>query len=173
MTAAAVASPWIRAMPLVFVGIWSTGFVVARFGMPHAPPMSFLAWRYALSIVAFGAWIALTRPAWPATRRQWIHLAVSGVLMHWYRDKNCVYCKKSFHELHWADHRPALLSTDARLLTWNEVALNQLQTVLDTHSPVCWDCYIAQDFRQAHPDLVVFRPGRNEEARGVSLSRHH
>lgn len=98
---------------------------------------------------------------------------VSGVLMHWYRDKNCVYCRKSFHELHWVDHRPALLSPDVRLLTWNEVALNQLQTVLDTHSPVCWDCYIAQDFRQAHPDLVVFRPGRNEEARGVSLSRHH
>ena len=37
------------------VVIWSTGFVVARLGMPHAPPMSFLAWRYGLSIVAIGA----------------------------------------------------------------------------------------------------------------------
>jgi hypothetical protein len=28
-------------MPVVFVLIWSTGFVVARFGMPFAPPMRF------------------------------------------------------------------------------------------------------------------------------------
>ncbi len=69
-------------MPAVFVLIWSTGFVVARYGMPHAPPMSFLARRYALSIVCFGVWIALTRPTWPRARAQWGHLAVTGVLMH-------------------------------------------------------------------------------------------
>jgi drug/metabolite transporter (DMT)-like permease len=69
-------------MPLVFVGIWSTGFVVARFGMPHAPPLGFLAWRYALSVLAFCIWIALTRPAWPQGRAQWGWLAVVGVLMH-------------------------------------------------------------------------------------------
>ncbi|WP_334154557.1 DMT family transporter [Tepidimonas sp.] len=75
-------SPWIRAMPAVFVLIWSTGFIVARFGMPHAPPMTFLAWRYALSIACFGVWIALARVAWPRTPAQWGHLAVTGVLMH-------------------------------------------------------------------------------------------
>ncbi|MEO5734455.1 MAG: DMT family transporter [Rubrivivax sp.] len=78
-------SALLRAMPVVFVLIWSTGFVVARFGMPHAPPMHFLAWRYALSIAAFGIWIGLSRTArraWPQGRRQWLHLAVVGVLMH-------------------------------------------------------------------------------------------
>lgn len=75
-------SPWIRAMPAVFVLIWSTGFIVARFGMPHAPPMTFLAWRYALSIACFGVWIALARVAWPRTPAQWGHLAVTGALMH-------------------------------------------------------------------------------------------
>lgn len=69
-------------MPWVFVLIWSTGFVVARYGMPHSPPMTFLAWRFALSVLAFGVWIALTRPAWPVGRSQWWHLAVVGVLMH-------------------------------------------------------------------------------------------
>ncbi len=69
-------------MPVVFVGIWSTGFVVARYGMPHAPPMSFLAWRYALSLLAFGLWIAWSRPAWPQGRAAWGHLAVTGILMH-------------------------------------------------------------------------------------------
>lgn len=72
----------VRAMPAVFVLIWSTGFIVARYGMPHAPPMGFLAWRYALSIAAFALWIALARPAWPRDRAQWWHLAVTGVLMH-------------------------------------------------------------------------------------------
>jgi drug/metabolite transporter (DMT)-like permease len=72
----------VRAMPAVFVLIWSTGFVVARYGMPHAPPLTFLSWRYALSILAFGLWIAASRPAWPATRTQWLHLAVTGVLIH-------------------------------------------------------------------------------------------
>jgi drug/metabolite transporter (DMT)-like permease len=72
----------LAAMPAVFVLIWSTGFVVARYGMPHAPPLGFLALRYALSVLAFGAWIALARAAWPQGRAQWAHLAVTGVLMH-------------------------------------------------------------------------------------------
>lgn len=72
----------LAAMPAVFVLIWSTGFVVARYGMPHAPPLGFLAVRYALSVLAFGVWIALVRAAWPVGRAQWGHLAVSGVLMH-------------------------------------------------------------------------------------------
>jgi drug/metabolite transporter (DMT)-like permease len=55
----------LQAMPAVFVLIWSTGFVVARFGMPHAPPMSFLALRYACSLLAFGVWIVLARASWP------------------------------------------------------------------------------------------------------------
>lgn len=69
-------------MPWVFVGIWSTGFVVARFGMPHAPPMTFLAWRFALSVALFGLWIALSGARWPQGRTQWMHLAVVGVLLH-------------------------------------------------------------------------------------------
>ena len=72
----------LRAMPLVFVLIWSTGFIVARYGMPHAPPLSFLAWRYVFSILCFLPWILLARVAWPATRMQWLHLGVTGVLMH-------------------------------------------------------------------------------------------
>ena len=69
-------------MPWVFVLIWSTGFIVARFGIPHAPPMSFLALRYALSLVCFVAWIVVARVEWPRDATQWLHLAVVGVLMH-------------------------------------------------------------------------------------------
>ena len=72
----------VRAMPVVFVVIWSTGFIVARYGMPHAPPLKFLSLRYALSVAAFLAWALLARAAWPRGRAQWGHLAVAGVLMH-------------------------------------------------------------------------------------------
>lgn len=72
----------VTAMPAVFVLIWSTGFVVARFGMPHAPPFGFLALRFALSVLAFGVWVRLAGAAWPRTREQWGHLAVTGALMH-------------------------------------------------------------------------------------------
>ncbi|WP_077034510.1 DMT family transporter [Pelomonas sp. KK5] len=66
-------------MPAVFVAIWSTGFVVARLGMPHAPPIGFLAIRFALSTLCFGAWAGLAGAAWPRERMQWLHLAVLGL----------------------------------------------------------------------------------------------
>ena len=69
-------------MPWVFVLIWSTGFIVARYGMPHAPPMKFLAVRYALSILCFLPWIWFAGVRWPTSRQQWLHLSVTGVLMH-------------------------------------------------------------------------------------------
>ena len=72
----------LRAMPWVFVIIWSTGFVVARFGMPHAPPFTFLAMRYALSLACFLAWIALAKVEWPTTPAKWGHLGVVGMLLH-------------------------------------------------------------------------------------------
>ena len=72
---------FVRAMPWVFVVIWSTGFVVARGAMPHAPPFGFLAIRFALSFVCLTAWVAAAGAAWPASRQQRGHLVVTGVLM--------------------------------------------------------------------------------------------
>jgi len=73
---------WVRAMPWVFVLVWSTGFIVARYGMPHSPPFTFLLWRYIFSIVCFVLWVKWARVPWPKGRAQWAHLAVTGVLMH-------------------------------------------------------------------------------------------
>jgi drug/metabolite transporter (DMT)-like permease len=77
-----LAHRWVQWMPWVFVLIWSTGFVVARFGMPHAPPMSFLSLRFALSVACLAGWVVLSNARWPNSPRQFMHLAVSGVLMH-------------------------------------------------------------------------------------------
>ena len=69
-------------MPAVFVLIWSTGFIVARYAMPHSPPMKFLMARYALSVLAFCLWIVWARVPWPTTVAQWRHLLVTRILMH-------------------------------------------------------------------------------------------
>jgi len=72
----------VRAMPAVFVAIWSTGFIVARYGMPLSPPFKFLALRYVFSVVCFGVWALAARAAFPKQRAQVLHLGVTGVLMH-------------------------------------------------------------------------------------------
>lgn len=100
---------------------------------------------------------------------------VSGVLTRWYGGKNCVYCKKAFEVVQWTDHRPALLTPEGKIIEWREVSPENLLTALETHFPVCWDCYIAQTFRAEHPDLVVYRPMRNSDlgdTNGSSVSRH-
>ena len=99
---------------------------------------------------------------------------VSGVLMRWYRGKNCVYCDKPAEELHWMDHKPVLQTPGGNLVKWSEVPVENLSMVLKTHLPVCWDCYIAQSFQKDHPDLVVYRPWRNSisgDSDGLSASR--
>ena len=82
MSSASPERALVRAMPAVFVLIWSTGFIVAKFGLPYAPPLTFLVLRYFFSIVFFLAWIVLARAVWPLGRQQWLHLGVTGVLMH-------------------------------------------------------------------------------------------
>ena len=73
---------WLRAMPWVFVLVWSTGFIVARYGMPNSPPFTFLLLRYLFSILCFVLCVKWARVPWPQSRAQWGHLAVTGILMH-------------------------------------------------------------------------------------------
>lgn len=83
---------------------------------------------------------------------------VRGVLMRWYEFKSCFYCGKQFSQIQLLDHKPALQSPAGKLLEWGEVGISDLPTVLDSYTPVCWDCYIAQSFTRDHPELVVYRP---------------
>lgn len=83
-TPAVVASPkagWVSvAAPALFVFLWATGFIVARYGMPHAPPLAFLSLRFALAAAVLLAMAAVARAAWPG-RGQVGHLIVSGLLI--------------------------------------------------------------------------------------------
>ena len=73
---------WTRAMPGVFVLLWSTGFIGAKFGLPYAEPFTFLVLRFVIVIVLLGLLVAATKAKWPENPRLWAHLAVSGLLVH-------------------------------------------------------------------------------------------
>ncbi len=66
--------------PAVFVVLWATGFIGAKFGMPYAPPLKFLLWRFLVVIVLMGAIALATRAAWPKGVQFW-HVALAGVLL--------------------------------------------------------------------------------------------
>jgi drug/metabolite transporter (DMT)-like permease len=71
-----------RAAPLLFVFLWSTGFIGARFGLPHAEPLSFLLVRYAVVVALMSALAVATRARWPGEARAWAHVAIAGLLVH-------------------------------------------------------------------------------------------
>ncbi|OWQ93214.1 EamA family transporter [Roseateles aquatilis] len=69
-------------LPLLFVAVWSTGFIGAKFGLPDAEPLTFLSWRYAAVIVLMLPVVLLLRAPWPASRAACGHIAVTGLLVH-------------------------------------------------------------------------------------------
>jgi drug/metabolite transporter (DMT)-like permease len=71
-----------RLYPFLFVFLWSTGFIGAKFGLPYAEPLSFLLTRYGLVIALMTAIAFATRAPWPDTPVQWLHIGISGVLVH-------------------------------------------------------------------------------------------
>jgi drug/metabolite transporter (DMT)-like permease len=71
-----------RFAPFLFVLLWSTGFIGAKLGLPHAAPLAFLLIRYLLVITLMTSLALLLRAPWPNTRRQWLHIGVSGLLVH-------------------------------------------------------------------------------------------
>lgn len=71
----------IRLVPIVFVLLWSTGFIGARYAMPWAEPFAFLAVRFGLTIVLLA--LLLAAISWRAMdRRQAVHAMIAGALIH-------------------------------------------------------------------------------------------
>lgn len=75
-------SPYVAFYPLLFVVLWSTGFIGAKFGLPDAEPLTFLTLRYIAVLVLMGAIAGFTRAPWPRTPLAWLHIGISGLLVH-------------------------------------------------------------------------------------------
>ena len=69
-------------IPALFVVLWSTGFIGARLGLPHAGPLTFLALRYALAAALLALVALAMRAPWPRRPRETGHYAVAGLLVH-------------------------------------------------------------------------------------------
>ncbi len=68
-------------MPAVFVFLWSTGFIGAKFGLPFAEPFSFLAVRMAVVAVLLILIAIAFKAPWPRDLRSVFHVAVAGLLV--------------------------------------------------------------------------------------------
>jgi len=75
--------PWGAAFfPALFVLLWSTGFIAAKFGLPHAPPFTFLLLRFLLVTLLMLALSVATRAPWPRARADYAHVAIAALLVH-------------------------------------------------------------------------------------------
>ena len=72
----------LKIAPFLFVFLWSTGFVGAKFGLPYAEPLSFLLVRYFFVIGLMTLLALATKAPWPSDARRCFHIGVSGLLVH-------------------------------------------------------------------------------------------
>ena len=71
-----------RAAPVLFVFLWSTGWIVARYSAEYADPLTFLSARYACAGAVLFVYALIAGARWPATPQDFAHAAFSGVLLH-------------------------------------------------------------------------------------------
>ena len=65
-----------------FVVVWGSGFVATKIGLQYAPPLTFLTLRYIFGTACLIPLVLYLRPKWPATRAEFGHVLVAGLLMH-------------------------------------------------------------------------------------------
>jgi drug/metabolite transporter (DMT)-like permease len=69
------------AAPAVFVLLWSSGFIGAKFGLAYAEPLTYLALRMLGVLVILGIVVTLTRPKWPDALG-FRHSVATGLMVH-------------------------------------------------------------------------------------------
>jgi drug/metabolite transporter (DMT)-like permease len=72
-------SPLAKLAPALFVVIWSTGFIVAKFGLPYAPPLTFLLLRFLGVLAILVPCVIVLKAPWPSGKVR--HIAIAGVLV--------------------------------------------------------------------------------------------
>ena len=75
-----IPAPLRASFPLIFVLIWSSGFIVARYGMPHAEPMTFLLIRFVLVLMLLIPIALVLRRPWPPAALG-LRIAIAGLLL--------------------------------------------------------------------------------------------
>jgi drug/metabolite transporter (DMT)-like permease len=74
--------PLTAAAPWLFVLLWSTGFIGAKYGLPSAGPFTFLTLRLHIAWILLAGIALVRRARWPRRRREIGHIVVAGLLLH-------------------------------------------------------------------------------------------
>ncbi len=69
-------------IPLLFVFLWSTGFIGAKFGLPYAEPFTFLFVRMVIAASLLFLIALVMREPWPVRLRDYANVSLVGVLIH-------------------------------------------------------------------------------------------
>ncbi len=77
--AAAKPASFLSPLPLFFVVLWSSGFIVAKFGLPYAPPLTFLILRFLGVLLFLVPAVLVLRAPWPQGMIR--QIAVAGLLV--------------------------------------------------------------------------------------------
>jgi drug/metabolite transporter (DMT)-like permease len=72
-------APWLSPIPFFFVLLWSSGFIVAKFGLPYAPPLTFLLLRCSGALLVLLPCVLIWKAPWPKGMVK--HIAVAGLLL--------------------------------------------------------------------------------------------
>lgn len=68
-------------LPLLFVLIWSSGFIAAKYSAPHASPLALLSLRFFLAGAIMAAIAVLAGARWPGVAQARAQL-LAGILLH-------------------------------------------------------------------------------------------
>ena len=82
---------WRAFIPHLFVLLWSSGFIGSKLGVPYAEPFTFLTLRYVIVLMILVPIAWFTRAPWPRGRRQLMHIAIAGLLIHAVYLSGCVW----------------------------------------------------------------------------------
>ena len=69
---------WLALTPIMFLILWSAGYVVSKVALEDAAPMALLALRFAAVIAIMAVLFAILRPPLPKTPKDWLHLGFVG-----------------------------------------------------------------------------------------------
>ena len=68
-------------IPAIFVLLWSSGFVVAKQGLAHAEPLTFLFWRFLIASAIMLVITRIVKAEWPRSIKEYLHTLAAGILV--------------------------------------------------------------------------------------------
>ena len=70
------------ALPITFILIWSSGYLVGSIGINNGgPPLALIAWRFLTALIIIATITLTTHAPWPTNPRTYLHLLTTGALL--------------------------------------------------------------------------------------------